>query len=805
MPHPITHRPEERRDRRQKRRERRKKAREAARSSASGAADATPAGPEPEVPAPVAEAAPSASETDALAGFALLADPSTIAGVAAPPEPAPEAESDEVERLRAALHMRSQEIEALQQKWQAPEAREASPGTEHEADAMASPSDETVEPPARTLLDAASARRLAADARKRERESRAALEKAQKALGVVRPEPRQPSAPATDRASEPGSSGSGWQRRPVVARNSTVEHAEPARPSRTRPAATTGPLALLASPTPATAPGSRSEAIRPNPSETAPSEARAATRALDADETILGLGRKLQIARAELREHESTLALARERTRGLQDELKARRTELGDLRTLLGERDATIEERDAQIRALEGNSRGATEHPHPSDSTTLASDEVERLRARVSALDAELQTRGAERARLEAALGERNALDDTRRDQLEAMQDRLEAQDRALDAARREYELERSRHSRSLELITRLRATLTSDLPVADAAIAVPITSSTTAPTTSIATPIATSPTPGPTAAQVAPPESELRAISPIDGASASARVFAYWLDDQVRRHFGPMGIDRFSDLLRAPLARRHESIDRPASILLVGRGVRHLAPEFAEALVSVGPDRFEIHVADTNADASHDTLPIETPIGELLVQQTAPADPSAFADLIHATQADVIVSLSLLTHEADPTAWLEVLRDASERRVALLFAEATGASVSTPPADVAAIGDRIWSLMPDRYTRLDDGTVCRSWQDAFAACPQRPRNALCEALRARFRPELSAQFGFLAEPFLRAGIASNFDVTAERDRRFLAQVADLDERRIEAGAAPALHTIALIDILAEE
>jgi hypothetical protein len=60
------------------------------------------------------------------------------------------------------------------------------------------------------------------------------------------------------------------------------------------------------------------------------------------------------------------------------------------------------------------------------------------------------------------------------------------------------------------------------------------------------------------------------------------------------------------------------------------------------------------------------------------------------------------------------------------------------------------------------------------------------------------------SQFGFLAEPFIASDISENFDSSAPRDLRFLRQVADLDDRKIEAGLAPALHLIALVDPLNE-
>ena len=70
--------------------------------------------------------------------------------------------------------------------------------------------------------------------------------------------------------------------------------------------------------------------------------------------------------------------------------------------------------------------------------------------------------------------------------------------------------------------------------------------------------------------------------------------------------------------------------------------------------------------------------------------------------------------------------------------------------------------------------------------------------------MRNRFRLGLLTQFGYLAEPFLATPIGDHFDADAARDRRFLRQVADLDDRKIEAGLVPALHWVGLVDPLEE-
>ena len=725
MPHPIIHRPENESD------------------SASEA--------EPNDPA--------ATPSDAnLAGFALLADPSTIAGGG----DAPGTDShEEVERLRAALHLRSQEIEALQNKWSGPaeEAPEASEAPDPKPDG----------PVRGALLDAASARRLAADARKRERESRIALEEAQKALGTDVP-PASPTEPA------------GWQQRALVARGRLTEAKS-----------------------------------QPEPEVAAPSEAReqtptepSAAPTLDPEETLRALGRELRLARAENRERESTLALAREKTRRQHEEIERLRRALAESDRADGSEPSADETtasaglaaagEDTTVRALDGD-----------DSLALA--------ARVTALEAELAERDAETARLDEALAQARALDTQRRERIDALQDRLEAQDRALDAARREYELERQRHTRSRGLITRLRTTLSAAVP--DEAFAreedpIALDAAAGSDARSMdARDLAPEPTEAiPALRSDEEPTVDIDAAV-IDRAGVSAhdaeqrradvRLFDDWLDDQVRRHFGPMGIDQLSDLMIAPLARRSAEADGGATILLLGRNGWLRAAGLAEALVAASAEPVTIHVADPVGAPDDLEIDSDSPLRDLLIPTPAPADPEALASLLDTLRPALVVSHSHLSNEASPDAWLAVLEDAVARHTALLFVESTGVGDVPAPEEVRAVGDRIWSLLPERYAlRPGDDVPLPTWSAAFEQASRDLANGLFEALRSRFRPELSARFGFLVAPFLHAGLAANFDVEAERDRRFLEQVADLDERRIEAGEAPALHAIALVDPLAE-
>ncbi|MGB0622173.1 MAG: hypothetical protein ACPGVZ_22180 [Myxococcota bacterium] len=685
-----------------------------------------------------------------LAGFSLLADPGTIAADAEAP---PADTLEEVERLRTALHLRSQEIEALQSK-QAPSEATPSPTS----DAEAPPTTEDQRSP---LLDAASARKLAADARKRERKSRAALEATQKALGVER------DATEPDTSMKPPETGSRWEQRALVSSDASP----PSPAHRLEPAAST--VEAPANATPRTG--------------------------LDPEDTIRALGRELRLARAENRERDSMIALARETTRRQREEIEALRAQLAERED---ERTADL---DAPIPPVS---------PAAGTETTVRAldrDDSIALAARVTALEAELAERDAEHARLDTALAETRARDTQRREKIDLLEDRLAAQDDALDAARREYELERRRHTRSRGIVTRLRTTLSAAAPEESLSedagpIAEPERptlrdeAGSAAESGDDATParheVALRIGHAPPAKAIALPERSL------DARRAETRIFDAWLDDQVRRHFGPMGIDRLSDLLANPIARRTSASDERATVLLLGPDAWLRAAALAEDLVTSTED-VQIHVADPRSRPEDLGLDPDSPLRDLLVPTDAPKQPSELATLLDTLRPTLVVSHGHLSNESAPEDWLEVLESATQRRTALCFVEATGTPVIEAMDDVRTVGDRIWSLLPERYAQ-HEGEVLASWSAAFSRGKPGCANDLFEHLRTRFRPELSARFGFLIAPFLHAGIAANFDLEAPRDRRFLAQVADLDERRIEAGEAPALHAVTLVDPLAE-
>ncbi len=451
-----------------------------------------------------------------------------------------------------------------------------------------------------------------------------------------------------------------------------------------------------------------------------------------------------------------------------------------------------------------------------------AQTELDRLRRRLASNDLELEAREAERQVLRQTLVDREREITVRGEQLEEVTTRLESQTRILDDLRSELAHERRRHQRAQEILQSLRRTLTDvvddalESPGEHALLQTPLAPDSTTERlrpASSALPPDLPPDPShavpravPRAVPHEPPDERPRRTESgarIPGDAIASELFDAWQDDQIRRHFGPLGIDSLVDLLREPLARRARSSDPEIQILLLGRDAWRQAVELAAGLLQGAPPPFVIHVADpTDPDADGlYRIGAENPLRELLRPSAAPQTPEALSALLASTGAQVVVSRHFLSELAEPAPWLDSLAGAHAAGSALLFAERTGVEVGPPSPAMSALGDRIWELMPARYKHIaGSDEIGSSWSEIFERRPARAANGCLEVLRQRFELELFARFGYLAEPFVGPEIGPNFSAEAPRDRRFLRQVADVDDRKIEAGLAPALHFVARID-----
>ncbi|MFO0689757.1 MAG: hypothetical protein U0900_13700 [Myxococcota bacterium] len=790
-----------------------------ARSKAAPTTRRSPArktGAAPTTPTPAPKKVPAArAARDLEAQRALLADPATIATGARPPAPrratAPAAEartaptpspSSKPKPRRAPAHPSASPNPSTVAAPETPAAEHApaiaTPAAERNAalDAPAAARAETPPKPARpiartALLDATRAQRLAREARLRERDSREALARAREALeGPPTGSTHRRSPPSMPAPTPRAPTGSRWERHPLAPTPPTTASAASA------PLANE-PLALRTPPAP-TVP------LRP---------------AIPAAERALA---------AELREARATLAIARETTQIQRDAL-------------------------ARLRCALAQAASAPA-PAPIEEPTALLEKITRLSARVQELELDLAHRERERAQLieSLAASEREQAERTRR--LAALQDRYDVQEQALEQARRQAELERHRHTEAQATLDRLRAALrgiegpatTGPETVAGPATAEEPAASACAPangagsTASVRPPAATSPaathgsTPGSVAPIAVPPIAAdgTPSPTPTSGSHAApgttavpptvvvvhagpgavpaherglfrAPIFECWRESQIRRHFGPLGLETTGDLLREPLARRQRAGGPALPILLLGAGTAARARALRDDLARKGAPRFVLHVADPLSPGALE-LPLMSGLDEAPRSHPAPEDADELAGLLRTVSPAVIVACDFLTTQRVVEPWLEVLSGARDAGACIVLLEETGRGAVVPGEEIEAIGQRIWELLPERYTRDPvTETPVASFRESFARRVTPPRNGLLGALRSRFALELCAQFGFLAEAFVSGPIAGCFDAEAARDRRFLEQITDLDERRVEAGSTEALHLIARIDPLA--
>ncbi len=549
-------------------------------------------------------------------------------------------------------------------------------------------------------------------------------------------------------------------------------------------------------------------------------------------------GETLAAVQAELRDLRSQLAIALETSA----EQKREIAELGArLSARAGSPAPEATRAESSLPAFE--SAGANERTSGAATEIELSGRIEaleterrRLEERLALNEREIDARDAERALLRQTLEERESELARYKTRIEALEDRLEVQGQALENTRRQVDRERRLNTKSREILSRLREVLgddrvpdllrdlRADSPPdlsldrandlrAEAALLDPMPPR--AAFGDEAPPLATTGSLDgkPDESRDEPLEVETRTSRPIirnalalDASRNRKAVFDAWQDDQIRRHFGPMGIDSLADLLREPLARRVARNPAEQRIVLLGRGASTGFRSLVDGLVQNGSPDFLLFVGDPLAEDDPDSgrIPADSPFRDFVETLDAPRNPGDLDRLLSEIDPTALVLCDFLSAQEQVAPWLEILARFSERGGCLLFSESTGIDPLEAPDEVADIGDRIWGLMPKRYTLVEGlpGGLA-SWREAFENLPERPANELLTELRRSFRLDMLAQFGFLVEPFL-GPIASNFDPRAARDRRFLGQIADLDDRKIEAGLAPPLHLVALVDPLIE-
>jgi SAM-dependent methyltransferase len=155
------------------------------------------------------------------------------------------------------------------------------------------------------------------------------------------------------------------------------------------------------------------------------------------------------------------------------------------------------------------------------------------------------------------------------------------------------------------------------------------------------------------------------------------------------------------------------------------------------------------------------------------------------------------------LHHLANPERWLEKIRAALAPDGALVVSAPLARLDRTESPVAREIAAQVWQLLPERYRSVEGRRAASppyaaerrvGAPDASLRC-----SALLPQLMQLFHFEVFAAFGHVINAFVDRAVGPNFDPAEERDRRFIDQVAALDDAKIDAGLYAPTHLLAAL------
>ena len=240
----------------------------------------------------------------------------------------------------------------------------------------------------------------------------------------------------------------------------------------------------------------------------------------------------------------------------------------------------------------------------------------------------------------------------------------------------------------------------------------------------------------------------------------------------------------------------------RTNRVVSIGTGSHDLEVVLARRALDAGVRNFNIHcLSDTSSTLSSDRAFAAEPtvLRHLtLVQcrlETWPIDDP---------YALVLLNQSLHTF-ADPTGWTEKIDRALEPGGRLLFNGPIGRQDRVVSAVACEIVDQIWQRMPDRYKHRRQLEVLEQrYAERSEAHPTESEawiraSTLLPILAQTFEFEVFTAFGNVVNAFIDPEIGPNFDPENDRERRFIDQVATLDDSKIDSGLIPPTHLLAAL------
>lgn len=282
-----------------------------------------------------------------------------------------------------------------------------------------------------------------------------------------------------------------------------------------------------------------------------------------------------------------------------------------------------------------------------------------------------------------------------------------------------------------------------------------------------------------------------LLSLIPIRTIAEPVEMFHSWRDKQIAKKLAPLGISGIDDFfiyIVSPLLEAES--DKLVHVLSLGGTDPEFELQIARGLRRQGHERFRIHFPEVDSAHGREILSKASQLGldqELvsLSQDKAPA--------LGAGEFQAIISDGALSSSKSLDALMEALVASANDGVRIAVSERVGTANSRTAREM---GDRIWQLMPERYklNRLTQENESNYWtQEAGLAGD----SDLLSNLRAHFVFEDFASFGHLVDRFVSPEIGPNFDPNDERDRRFIEQISNLDEAKLDSGALDPLHMVA--------
>lgn len=321
-----------------------------------------------------------------------------------------------------------------------------------------------------------------------------------------------------------------------------------------------------------------------------------------------------------------------------------------------------------------------------------------------------------------------------------------------------------------------------------------------------------------------ATPAQALAAAVPLpnlDALPARPPIFRYWRDTRLRARLVDLEIEDALHFFSLPIAQRCEARpDEVIRILSLARDDARFELDLAQRLLDHGIENFHFDCLDLR-QAIRERRAIESSDEALdgfvegLVHASALSDLDGYDVVLadgtlraHITQQAAARSraAAATTHPLHASA-LDATLDALARviRPDGTFALSEALEEATTPLSSRALEvvDRIWQLMPPRYRKeSSSGSSGESVEPAdmpeIQQMPDEQRDgALTEALLERFHDDAWAAFGHVIDAFIGPQAKAQFDPEIDADRRFIDQVAQLDEARIASGILKPRHLAA--------